>query len=291
MYASAAWMLWADLDAATKTYVSKMLAAEADNCHTATGLNYWTKYDGTEITPGDSKAEEMAWMGSAVSMASLLLPADARKAAWDTKAHNYLLLAGTRPSDVLHGAVVQGIKMAGFDGWNLRQDGIVINHNLIHPDYMCFGSDQSWSAGVLWAFAGRKIPAAFVYNGELVYRALSDVRINGRTIYQPGSWEVFYPNGNDWGTHRMADKAATDVTAHVLGLDAQCTTPAAVWADLHIQRSLDLQARSADGRTYLTVDEDNYAGAEPWVARNLGLAVLAAKIPLTTRYNYDTLGA
>lgn len=291
MYASAAWMLWADTDAQTKTYVGNMMAAEADNARTANNLTYWTKYDGTEVTPGDSKAEEMGWMGSAVATASLVLPGDPRKAAWDAKAQNYLLYASARPSDITLGSVVQGTKMASFDGWNVRQDGIVINHDLIHPDYMCFGSDGPWGVGVLWAYAGRKIPASFVHNGEWVYRALSDVRIKGRTIYQPRSWEVFYPNGNDWGTHRMADKAATDVAAHVLGLDSLCTTPAATWADLHIQRCLDLQARSTDGRTYLTVEEDTYAGAEPWVARNLGLAVLAAKIPMTARYNYEPIGA
>jgi len=288
-FAAAAWMLQADTDAQTKTYVNNMLAAEADNCHTATGLNYWTRYDGVEITPGDSKAEEMAWMGGAVAFASVLMPADSRKAAWESKAANYMLYGNARPSDVLAtNSTVQGVKMASFDGWNVRQDGLIINHSIIHPDYICAMPELAWSAGVLWAHAGRKIPAAYVHNAEAIYRSLSDVRVGGRTIYQTGTWELFYPQGNDWGTSRMADKAMADVLAHCLGMDSQCTTPAATWADLHLQRCLDMQARYTDGHTYADNTEDSYAGKEPWVARNLALAVLAARLPATTRYNYET---
>jgi len=292
MVGAAAWMLWADLDTDTRTYVTAMADTEGDRIAASTPDYYWMRYDGVEMFPGDSKAEELAWDGGALSLFAQLLPTNPGAATWRSEASTHLIAAGTMPNDILGDRTVQGVHVGStFDGWNVNQNGTITNHGIIHPDYMCSMAELAWSAGVLLAHNGERIPDSYVMNAERIYRALSEVSFNGRAIYTPDSWVLNYPEGTDWGAGRMADKAMTDVVAHCLGLDSECNTPAAVWADLHLQRCLDMQARFADGHTYRDASEDNYSGAEPWVARNLALALLAAKTPTTTRYTYATIGA
>ncbi|PCN48034.1 hypothetical protein Csp2054_09170 [Curtobacterium sp. 'Ferrero'] len=299
MLDAAAWMMGADVDSEAQGYLNALVPVEADfvlsgyNGGLGTGvIPYWTRYDGTVITPGDSKAEENAWMGGFLAWAATHYPSATNAAAWQSAAYRWLLSAGTVPSDILTDRTVQGVNLTTtFDGWNVNQDGSIINHDRLHPDYMCSSPELAWSAGVLWAHAGKRIPDAFVLNAEKIYRALAQVSYGGRSIYTPGSWELFYPQGNDWGTGRMADKAMADVVTYCMGLDSQVATSAADWADLHLQRCLDMQNRFTDGHTYLNSTEDTYSGAEPWVARNLALGLLAARMPTTTRYTYASIGA
>ncbi|WP_065962811.1 hypothetical protein [Curtobacterium sp. UCD-KPL2560] len=299
MLDAAAWMMGADIDPETQGYLNALVPVEATfvingyNGGLGTGvIPYWTRYDGTVITPGDSKSEENAWMGGFLAWASAHYPTATNAAAWQSAAYRWLLSAGTVPSDILTDRTVQGVNLTTtFDGWNVNQDGSIVNHDRLHPDYMCSSPELAWSAGVLWAHAGKRIPDAFVLNAEKVYRALAQVSYGGRSIYTPGTWELFYPQGNDWGTSRMADKAMADVVTYCMGLDSQVATSAAEWADLHLQRCLDMQARFTDGHTYLNSAEDIYSGAEPWVARNLALGVLAARMPTTARYTYASIGA
>lgn len=290
MYSAAAWMIKNDVDPALWTKIQTMVTAESNTTLSLTpDPPYQYRYDGVDLGVGgfgNSRAEENAWMAGAISTAALVNPTVPNKATWETQIKRWMASAASMPSDVLLGNTVQGIDMSALNGWNVLQNGIIINHGIIHPDYMCAMGELAWAAGVLKAFDGQRIPASYVHNGEWVYRALVDVRTNGAPIYTPVTGTIFYPQGTDWGPGRYGDKAMMDVSAHCLGLDWRATTPAATWANLHLQTCLDMQNRFSDGHTYLDSSEDGYVGREPWLARNMALAMLAARIPLTTRYTY-----
>jgi hypothetical protein len=52
------------------------------------------------------------------------------------------------------------------------------------------------------------------------------------------------------------------------------TVPAATELDVHLQKVATMQARSKDGRSYVSASEDTYNLREEWVAYHLGLAWL-----------------
>ena len=294
-YAAAASCVWDALDSEVKSDVEAMLGWEANRFSSVTPP-MWATRSG-EVIVGDSKAEENAWNGNTVALAALTFPDNVNASGWEKAAYRWLLSSSITPSDITTGVRVQGALLCEeFTGWNVREDGGVINHGILHPDYMCSLSENQWAAGVMWGLRRGAIPAMFVHNAERVYFALTDVKFNGTVIYDP-SGVINYPQGTDWGRGRYADKAMADVLAHCMGLDHYSQTPAQSWARLHLQRIADQQARFTSGQSYpdgtAGAAEDSYAkdatppGREPWVARNLALAALASTLPVNTVYEYS----
>jgi hypothetical protein len=125
------------------------------------------------------------------------------------------------------------------------------------------------------------VPAAAYFNVDRTYAALTDLVFTpgpnpndgtganlppGGTIYRPGSAELYYPQGNDWGTNRIMNFVFADVVAHTLHLDGRSTVKAAEWERLHATAALAMQARFTDGRTYATDAEDKFHSRDGWVA-------------------------
>ena len=67
---------------------------------------------------------------------------------------------------------------------------------------------------------------------------------------------------------------AMDEMAEDLHVDDLATVPAATELTLHLQAVATMQARSKDGRSYVSASEDTYFCREEWVAYHLGLAWL-----------------
>jgi hypothetical protein len=110
-------------------------------------------------------------------------------------------------------------------GYNVRGDGAVINHGILHPDYATSITSVS-RAYLTLPLVRKQVPESADFNAAWIYRTLvvnewpsPPYKPPGGTIYLPGKAEIYYPNGTDWTTYNYADYYLTDVNAHVLGWD------------------------------------------------------------------------
>ncbi len=279
------WLLWDDLPPADQEQLARMVEAEA-NIFLDYDVPYYADADGNVITPGDTKAEENAWNAAFLNLAVSMMPEHPNVAVWQDKALELMISAYSRPSDLsndtdLHGKPVR----QWLDGSNIFDDGTLVNHARIHPDYFT-SIANSVGAPLAYGLAGRATPKAALFNADLVYRALVDYEFAappydppGGTIYlrdEQGAAtpDVYYPQGNDWGTHRRMHFVLIDTMASMFGFDTGRSVPGAEWAREHAQMVLDMQARFDDGRTYGDRSEDTYAGREQWVALLAGRTYL-----------------
>lgn len=273
----AGWLLWDDLTAAQRAGITAMVVHEADRFQTYR-VPYYRDADGSVLTPGDSKAEENAWNADLLQLATAMMPLHPHWTAWMGKNVELMLSAFARPSDVERGTVVNGRPVRDWlDGSNIAEDGTLVNHGFIHPDYMATVAENT-GAPLAYALAGQPTPRAAFWNADLVYDSLVDLdfpsppyRDPGGTVYTrtadgtagPG---VFYPQGNDWGTSRRMHFALVDTQADLFGFDGDASVPAAGWAHEHAATVRSMQQRFDDGRTYGEASEDTYSGREQWVA-------------------------
>lgn len=285
---TAGWLTWGDLTTAQRDEVVAMVVWEADRMLSFSPV-FWKGTDGTEQYPGDSKAEELAWDASILSLAVVMLPHHGNAAAWTSKLAELGIATAARPSDLTNDDVINGRRVSSvLTGWNVEDNGLVINHGIVHPDYMVSGFASLWSTAGLFGLADAVWPVGAAFNVGTVYGALSTVvfeappyDVPGGSIYPgPGVPDFYYPEGVDWGTHRTMDKATADVVVAALGWDAGLPSSAESWALLHLQKQADLQGRFTTGQTYTpgNLDEDDYGGEwgrEAWVAHHAGLAMLS----------------
>jgi hypothetical protein len=268
----AGWLLWDELPSEDRVAVERMLVHEADR-FVHYEVPYYRDEAGAVVFPGDSKAEENAWNANLLQLATAMLPRHPRQRLWMDKNLELMISAFARPADVGSERRVNGKRLSVWlQGSNVADDGTLVNHGFIHPDYMATSLHNN-NAVLAYGLAGQATPEAALFNTGLVYRALVDLpfasppfRAPGGTIYVDGSGDLYYPQGNDWGTSRRMHVALLDIQARALGLDDGASAPAAEWERLHAQRVLDMQARFADGRTYGAASEDTYSGREEWVA-------------------------
>lgn len=280
---SAGWLVWDALSDQVRADVLDMVAAEADLIDGEPP--YWCTANGTVVTPGDSKAEENAWNAGVVALAVAMLPEDPRHGAWTQALCRWGLSAYATRGDLSAGTVRNGIATSSLGGYNAYDDGTVVNHSIVHPDYMAAGVASLWSLSALFGAAGVVWPSAAWHGAERTYGALHLAQFTappfdapGGTIYVPESPDVYYPQGNDWGTARIMDKACADVVAHARGWGG---TNAHAMALRHLNTQAALQARSSTGQTYIDLAEDAYPGREQWVAHHAAWALLALATDVT----------
>jgi len=242
---------------------------------------------------GDSKAEENAWNSSLLQLATAMMPNHPNWDMWMEKNVELMISSYARPSDLTSSLVLHGKPVSAWlNGSNANEDGTVINHSRIHPDYMQ-SITQLFNAPLLYTLAGMETPKAAFFNADLIYSALVDKEFAhppfnepGGTIYMTGTADIYYPQGNDWGTHRRMHFAYMDGVASAFGLDAKATKKGDYWEPYHAQMVLDMQQRPGhtDGRTYDTKEEDVYHGREEWVAQFAGRAYLTKWIMKQGKY-------
>jgi hypothetical protein len=169
-----------------------------------------------------------------------------------------------------------------LDGYNVRDDGAVINHNMLHPDYMMSITLQLRSFSTQ-SLAGHPVPEAAAFGTARVYRTLVATKWPsppyqepGGTIFRPGKAELYYPEGTDWSIYRFHIYYLADVYAHVLQWDKRLDLPhpAASWMRLRAKRIGQMQQRHADGHFYADGELDRFLPREQTVARKLTEAYL-----------------
>jgi hypothetical protein len=273
----AGWLLWPVLPDTDRRNVTAMVAAEADLL-LRVSPGYLGRPDGHVLSPGDTKAEEDAWMTNVLGLASAMMPGHPHAPAWRRQEAAFQVAAFSTAADAISPRLVNGRPLHDWlDGWNVAADGTVVNHGIDpHPDYMATASLNLFAAAVD-ALADRPTLRTAVRGASLVYSSLlhrsfaaPPYAAPGGTIYRRGSAQLYSPVTSDWGTSLRAHFVGFDAAAAALGVSGEA--PALL--RLHAQALLDMQARSQDGRTYQSWDEYRYTGREQWVAEQLARAWL-----------------
>ena len=316
---TAGWIMWDQLSTADREYVRTMVEYEANRFLPTSGeystyIGYYRNVDGTYKSPGDTKAEEVAWDNSVVALAASMMPAHANHPAWMKQVVQLSLIANSRPSDVGTGADagknVNGYRLGTLlTGSNVNQDCTVVNHDIVHPDYM-ESFALNLSGALTLSLAGKPTPYAVRRSYDRMYAALVDLDFpagtmpytdpdfTGKTFMTPGgkiyadkntdpadNSDIHYPMGNDWGTSRRMHFATMDVFADSFKEDGYAGSKAATWAVPHLTKVQKMQERSTDRRTYIAAAEDTYPGREEWVSHHAAWAYLARVVTASGRYH------
>lgn len=278
----AGWLMWDQLDAATRTGLVKMAESEAEwvmSNKKHPKIKTYRDRSGKIISPGDTGTEENAWDASLLVAATAMMPHHSQYSRWMNQLITLMLLAHARPSDVDRTDVYHGKPLSEWlPGSNMNENGTVTNHARIHPDYMTSGLYEFCPVG-FYGLARLPVPEACVFNLDLPYKALADLKFvagdimegrpvlpPGGTIFQPDSSDVYFPQGNDWGTGRRLHFAYSDAIIAALSKDAGLRQRASVWEEKHADKVLEMQARFADGHTYGDNSEESFHSREEWIA-------------------------
>lgn len=266
----AGWLMWKDLPPADRECLRVALEAEA-NFFTKAEVAYYRDKAG-KLVPngdprGDTKAEELGWGSIVLSVALNMMPQHPNRDRWELKLYEALLAGWARPSDTSSGEIYHGKPLSAWlNGSNINENGTVNNHGIDpHPHYMAAIVSNQHTV-LAYTLAGKAAPKAALFNLEHVYRAMVEQSFAGKTIYTPGSAEVHFPVGTDKGSNEYVKYAFLDLTAREFGGDRLVRRKGAYWERLHIDKALELQSRSQDGRSNLT-EEEGGIGREFWIAQ------------------------
>ncbi len=281
----AGWLLWDDLDSDTQAMIARLVEHEA-NRFIAPGYKvpYWANPDGHINTPGDTKAEENAWNACLLQLALAMMPHHPHFDRWREVANELMISSFALQKDVQTNTTrVEGRTVKDWlHGYNVRDDGAVINHNRLHPDYMSTPT-MSLRTYLVQPLAGQKPYKTSLLNADFIYRVFVTTawpsppnKAPGGTIYQTGQAEVYYPTGTDWSPHRLDIFYIYDVFAQTLKLDTDLPKGkhGQDWAKLRAERMLAMQARFPDGRMFAPGEYESYPGREQMVGWQIGDVLL-----------------
>ena len=285
-------MLWDRLSQAERGYVAAMVESEA-NAAARRGPRYFRDRAGSEISPGNSKADEVSWDLLAPTLALAMMPTHKNAKIWKESAIALSLAAFSRPGDLTKTQSINGINVAlRLPGTNANEDGTVTNRGIVNPDYTQNVQHLWWAATLLRA-ARIPVPEAFFYNADIVYRALSVVEFTsppyaapGGTVYQPLG-QIYYPMGVSWGVRRPATFVGVDGFANVYSAP---DTRADEFLAAHARDTRALQLRWKDGHIYAEGDvEESYKlGKEEYALQQMALAWWAGSWKYGPKMQLDT---
>ena len=271
-----AWMLWDDLDDATQEQVATIVEFEANRFITpGYRVPYWNGRG------GDTKAEENAWNTTILQLACAMMPGHPNVPRWKEVCSRLMISAYACQEDMQCDVVLDNRPVKDWlDGYNARDDGTVVNHGFIHPDYMCcvIFSVQSY---LTQSLAGQPVPEAADFRAASVYRVFvthnwpsPPYKEPGGTIYVPDQAEVYFPEGTDWFAGMISMYYLMDCCADALDWDSDLPRPASHWMRLRAAEMLKRQARHADRRHFAPGEFRGYPGREQQFIRLLSGAFL-----------------
>jgi hypothetical protein len=264
------WMLWDDLDQDARQMVARVVEYEA-NRFLAEGYRvpYWADRERL-ISPGNTRAEENAWNSMILQLAAAMFPGHAHSRRWREVGSELMVSSYARRQDMDdEKTMIDGRTVKDWlRGYNVRDDGAVINHGIVHPDYSTSITSVT-RAYLTLPLVEKRVPESADFNAAWIYRTLvlaewasPPYEKPGGTIYVPGKADIYYPNGTDWTKYNYADYYLTDVNAHVLGWDKGLRRAAAEWMRLRAEKMLAMQARHPDRRMYAPREWETYPHPE-----------------------------
>lgn len=281
MAGASGWLLWEYLGSTDQQNVRQMVEYEANRYNTY-ATPYWKDRAGNIIYSGDSKAEENAWNALGVNVACAMMPNHQNYPIWSRKALELCISSYAKPDDITSSTVVNGMRLSNWlNGSNANNDSSVVNHGIIHPAYAA-AILQNLFAPAVYTLAKKQTPQGCLFNADKTYDALVDLNFSsppyaspGGTSYIDGSYAIYYPQGNDWGTGNYNCYNVYDAISDAYRLDTLASQPGSYWEDLHGNKVAAQQARSSDGRTYIDGTEDTYANREEKIAYEVATACLS----------------
>ena len=277
-----AWLLWDELDSETRIMISRMVIGEADRFIVPDyKVPYWISADGTVNTPGDSKAEENAWNSGILSLAVAMMPLHPHCNDWKQVCSELIISAFASKDDLHNQQIMDGKPvMDWLQGYNVGDNGMVINHNLIHPDYTAAITLNSRSC-IIQPLAGQKffdgalMNFTHIYNSLTTHKWLSPPYLQpGGTIYIRGKADIYYPQGTDWSNFRYDIFYLLDVNMYVFNLDKGLEHKAIDWVRTRADRIEAMQARHKDGKMFAPDEFSTYSGCNQMTAWQLADAFL-----------------
>ncbi|WP_186758527.1 hypothetical protein [Echinicola salinicaeni] len=289
----AAWMMWDKLDDQDRLEVLAMIYDECEwvmDNKGLLGIKTYRNLNGEIVSLGDTGAEENAWDSLVLTVACAMMPDHPEYSKWMNKMVFLNLNALARPSDLASRKKYNGKPLKEWlVGTNINEDGTIVNHHFIHPDYMT--SPFEFNPIKFFWLAQKPAPQAMKRNIDLVFHAFTELEFHegdsitggvvkspGGTIYKPGSGDIFYPLGTDWGEGRRMNFVSFNSTVAAFSNDNEIKKEAGEWLLKHGEVVLEMQSRFEDGHTYLDESEDSYPSREEWVADKA-----------TTAYIFETL--
>lgn len=249
-----------------------MMAWEANRFNTVPAQAMFSPGRGIMFV-GNTYSEEMGWNALAISVAIQMNGNHENAPTWRRKLVEYALTSTARREDYDLCKVVNQRRMASLVGWNVRDDGLIVNHEAIHPNYIVAPFQQIGAAIAILARERIAVPDALAWNLDVIYRALSMVEIkagdggyNRDTKVYQADGSIAYAGGNSWAA--LADDVCADVVAHCLTLDSGIDVPALDWAQKH----LDAGWNQFAGINPEHPENPNSASALHWNGLNLGFA-------------------
>lgn len=276
--ASAAWVMWDDLSASDREQVCRMMVHEADR-FIDYKVPYYRDLEGNILTKGDTKAEENAWNANVLTIATAMMPKHPHYDKWMRKNIELQLSAYAMPEDARKGDVIDGVVLNEvLKGSNMDSDGTVVNHNILHPDYMSafmLNGINVW----IYELAGKPSLQSSLYNGDVVYTTFTDRLFNGKTMYQKtadgkASATIYFPEGNDWGGKRQANYWLMDVMAHLFGWDRNMSVKGLDWASARNKEMIYMLDRDTTGQYYQDIKEDRFPSREEWFGAHIAWGYL-----------------
>lgn len=180
----AAWLVRAQLDAATLGAAAEVAAYEADRIAAKPPAN---------ATPGNTGAEDNAWNTPLPIVATLLNPTSPRVSVWRQSAIRTALNASSAPGDDTAATpVIDGQPLGTWvSTTNLTSDLLMFNHNTANPVYQAYAPLAVTEAAAFAHMGGLAIPAAFDFRTTAIWD-----QILARLV--DGNGDLIAPAGQDW---------------------------------------------------------------------------------------------
>ena len=285
-----AWLLRDAMGSEMYEKVERIVIDEADRLTYDFEIPYYRGAAGEIIYPGDTKGEELAWNAKILALACVMFPDSGKAPDWSDKLERMLVAATALQEDVGSERIVDGLKVGEMiDGSNVNEDGTVVNHDLIHIDYMATILEEMGDTIVVYRIAGAPVPEASTFNLDRIYQGLIctdlgkyDEKLAGRGFYLRNgngrpTGNVTMPGENDWGKPGYAIYYLCDVLADtmVLDTDLEESCKASVWEDLHFEKMSAQLYRETDGAItgqFFQPGENAFVSGELFMMHNLAEA-------------------
>ena len=292
--AFAAWLLWDELDDDTRTRIYNMSVYEADR-FLDYDIPYYRDKSGKVIYKGDSKSEENAWNSDMLVLATVMFPQHPHATTWHRRALELQLSAYASPSDINNPETINGICLKDFlQGSNMEENGTIVNHGIIHIDYMVAFMQNAINV-LPYALTGEKAKKASLFNGNRIYDALNNLLFDGKTMYVrnekgEATCQMYFPQGNDWGTGRQSNYWLMDVIAHCFDFDKGMKPTATDWMWVRGQEMIRMQQRNSNGAYYQSKGENSFASREEFLLAEITFGYLFLWADANHRMHFTNSG-
>ena len=285
-----AWLLRDQMDPEDYAKAEQMVLDETDIMAYDFEIPYYMDENGVIVYPGDTKGEEIAWSAKILALACAMFPDSEKLPDWGDKLERLLVSSTALPEDVSSDRMIDGKKVGELiRGSNVNEDGTVVNHDLVHIDYMATILEEMGDTIVVFKITGEPVPEAASFNLDRIYRGLIEVdlwkyneKLAGRHFYlrdengQP-TGDVTMPGENDWGKPGYAIYYLCDVMADTLGLDGEVaeTLNARAWEEKHFEKLSEQVHRETDGvmtGQFFQPGENFFVSGELFMMHNLAEA-------------------